>query len=384
MLASRSTVLYAAGMRATRAIIRLDAFRRNIAAIRRHTHRAGRPPLLCLAVKADAYGHGIVETGRTAQAAGVDYLAVATSDEGVELRNAGIELPILLYSLANPSEMDQIVANRIIPILSDTEQIREFARVAATAGHTLPIHIKIDTGMGRIGCRPEDAVRVCSAVDREPALSLAGVSTHFAGADMADRAYTELQIERFRSSLAALAGAGIDPGIVHAANSGGVLGYPDAWFDMVRPGLLAYGYYPSAEQERLISVEPVMQLVSQVVYIKEVPAGERISYGMTWEAPQRTWIGTVPIGYGDGYNRLLSNAAEVAIDGVRYPVAGRVCMDQLMINLGPEPPVQRYDQVELFGGPGAPDAAELAELCGTIPYEITCAVSRRVPRVYRE
>ena len=371
-------------MRATRAVIRLDRFRSNIDAIRDFTMGAGNRPLFCLAVKADAYGHGIVEVARAAQASGVEYLAVATADEGMEVREAGVSLPVLLYSLANPSEMQQIVAHGLIPILSDTEQISLYGAAARAAERELTVHIKVDTGMGRIGCRPEEAAAVCRAVVDETDLRLGGVSTHFAGADMADSGYTEHQIARFGTALEAIRSAHIDPGIVHASNSGGVLGYPQAWFDMVRPGLLAYGYYPSDEQRHPIKVEPVMELVSQVVYLKQVEAGERISYGMTWAAPRRTWIGTVPIGYGDGYNRLLSNSAEVAINGVRYPIAGRVCMDQLMVDLGAELRVSRYDEVHLFGTPDAPDAADLAAICDTIPYEITCAVSRRVPRIYRE
>jgi alanine racemase len=338
--------------------------------------------MLCLAVKADAYGHGIAEIARAAGQSGVDYLAVATADEGVEIRDAGVELPILLYSLANPTEVEQIISSRITPILCDTEQIALYGAAARSAEVDLPVHIIIDTGMGRIGCTPADAVSVCRAVVDEPALVLGGVSTHFAGADMADRSYTEYQLSLFNSALAEIRRAGIKPGVVHASNSGGVIGYPQGWFDMVRPGLLAYGYYPSDDQERMIEVAPVMELMSQLVYIKEVEAGERISYGMTWAAPQRTWIGTVPVGYGDGYNRLLSNAGVVAIGGNRYPIVGRVCMDQLMVDLGPELRVKRYDEVSLFGRAPAPDAAELAVLCDTIPYEITCAVSRRVPRVY--
>ena len=368
-------------MRATRAIVRLDHLRWNLDQIRAHT--ASRAPLLCLAVKADAYGHGITQIGLAAERFGVDYLAVATADEGVELREAGSRLPILLYSLATPEEMPTIVAHEIIPILSDTGQIEQYAAESARQGRQTTVHIKVDTGMGRIGCRPEDAVEVASRVAEADALSLGGISTHFAAADSADPAYTQEQHARFAQALAAIRDAGVDPGIVHAANSGGVLAHPDTWYDMVRPGIIAYGYYPSGEQDRALELRPVMELRSKVVYIKTVEAGEAISYGMTWRAPRRTTIGTIPAGYGDGYNRLLSNRAEVWIGGRRYPLTGRVCMDQLMVDLGPQSTVSRYDEAVLFGyEQNAPTAEELAGLCSTITYEITCAISRRVPRIY--
>ena len=179
-----------------------------------------------------------------------------------------------------------------------------------------------------------------------------------------------------------ITGSGIDPGIVHAANSGGVIGHPDSWYEMVRPGILAYGYYPSTEQDHPIDVRPVMQLRSQVVAIKQVHPGESVSYGATWTASETTHVGTIPVGYGDGYNRLLSNRGSVLIGEKHYPIIGRVCMDQLMVDLGSVCKVSRYDEVTMFGEPPAPTALDLASLCGTIPYEVTCAISRRVPRVY--
>jgi alanine racemase len=336
-------------------------------------------------VKADAYGHGITEISRAAATIGVDYLAVATVDEGVELRDAGIELPILLYSLATPTEMTAVVEYGITPILGDRNQVNDYNREAREQGVALPVHLKIDTGMGRIGCKPSEAVEMSRAVVDADALILGGVSTHFAGADIDDPAYTKRQIRRFEQALADIKAAGIDPGVVHAANSGGVLAHPESWYDMVRPGILAYGYAPSPEQGGILTVKPVMELVSKVVFIKEVAAGDSVSYGMTWTAPSATTIGTVPAGYGDGYNRLLSNIGEVSIAGVRYKIVGRVCMDQFMIDLGPVCSVDRYQDVVLFGDErGAPDAAELAALCGTIPYEITCNISKRVPRTYLE
>ena len=367
-------------MRATRAIVRLDHLKNNLSAIRTHVGDGVR---LCLAVKADAYGHGICEIARAASEVGVEYLAVATSDEAADLRACGIEEPILLYSLASPGEIEAIVALNVTPILADEEQATLYEAESARQGKQTTVHIKIDTGMGRIGCRPEDAAALAGRIVGSGTLRLGGTSTHFAAADSGDRAYTDRQLAMFVDSLEAIRAQGIDPGIVHAANSGGVLAHPDSHFDMVRPGILAYGYYPSDEQQRTLPLRPVMELQSRLVFIKRVAAGEAISYGMTWTAPRETWIGTVPIGYGDGYSRMLSNRAKVLIGGHRYPVVGRVCMDQLMVDLGPDLSVQRYDDVVLFGATdGAPTAEDIARWCGTIPYEITCNVSKRVARVY--
>lgn len=367
-------------MRATRALIHLDNFRRNIRLIRRHT---GERPMLCLAVKADAYGHGITGIGTAAEECGVEYLAVATVDEAVELRSAGIRLPILLYSLPTPEELPDVVDHDITAMISDPELADMLDGAARARNRRIAVHLKVDTGMGRIGCTPADAPAVASHIALCGNLHLAGVSTHFAVSDSADTTFTADQIRRFNAAVAGIRGVGIDPGVVHAGNSGGVLAYPDAWYDMVRPGIVAYGYYPSGEQERTLDIRPVMELQSRLVFIKEVDAGTPVSYGATWRAPHRTYIGTVPVGYGDGYFRVLSNRARVSINGVSYPVVGRVCMDQIMVDLGPVCTVARYDPVVLFGPePGGPDAEELAGLCNTIPYEITCAVSRRVPRVY--
>ncbi|MFW5743859.1 MAG: alanine racemase [Spirochaetota bacterium] len=367
-------------MRATRAVIRLDHLKWNLDRIRASI---GPRAAICLAVKADAYGHGIVPIGLSAAGFGVDYLAVASVDEGLDLREAGSELPILLYSLATPEEMPDAVAADLTPMLSDAEQIDAYAAEAARQGTRLTVHLKIDTGMGRIGCRPADAAGLARRVAAAPALVLGGVSTHFASADAADEAYTKRQIQTFDDALDQIRAAGIDPGVVHAANSGGVIGHAESWYDMVRPGIVAYGSYPSDEQARALELRPVMELRSRVVYIKRVERGEAVSYGMTWRAPRRTWIATIPVGYGDGYNRLLSNRGRVLIGGESYPIAGRVCMDQIMVDLGPECRVQRYDEAVLFGyTPGAPSAEELARLCETIPYEVMCSITKRVPRVY--
>lgn len=374
-----------AGMRATKALIHLGRLQGNIRAIR---ERIGRQTAVCIPIKADAYGHGATRIAVAAIKAGATYLAVASVQEGVELRESGIVAPILLFSLPVPEELPDIVAHRISPLVPDEEFAAMVAAAAAEGEEPLPVHLKIDTGMGRIGCRPESAVALAEAVKGFPSLRHEGTATHLAVADSTDSgdaAYTAAQLAAFRTALDALRGAGLDPGIVHAANSGGVALHPDSYFDMVRPGLLAYGYQPTAGMENPIPVSPVMELETRIVFIKRVRKGESVSYGRAWTADRDTTVATVPVGYADGLQRNLSGRHSVLIDGRRYPLVGRICMDQCMVDLGPETQIRRWDRVTVFGAdPRGPSAADLADTLGTIPYEITCGINRRVPRVYVE
>ena len=252
-----------------------------------------------------------------------------------------------------------------------------------------PVHLKIVTGMGRAGWSPAEAPALAQTIAACSALEYAGTGTHLAVADSAtedDRAYTERQIACFTGAVDRIRTAGVNPGIVHAANSGAIILHPGAWFDMVRPGILLYGY-KMVEETGMglpfppLQAEPVMELRTNVVLIKPVKKGESISYGRTWVAPQDTQVAVLPVGYGDGFPRLLGNRWQVFIGGTAYPLVGRICMDQCMADLGPASPVRRWDEAVLFGGP-APSAAVLAERIGTIPYEITCNINKRVPRVY--
>ena len=365
-------------MRATRAIIHLDNFRRNIMAARK---KAGPHPKICVPVKADAYGHGAVFMSRCALEAGAEYLAVAAVCEGAELRAAGIASPILLLSQALPEEVPEIISNDLIPLVSDGEFIETAARAAGQVKKKLTLHLKIDTGMGRMGCRPEDAADLAAKIVSEKALRLGGIATHLSVSDSpqpSDMAYTKEQLRRFQEAVASVKNAGIEPGIVHAANSGALVFHEDAYFDMIRPGIFLYGYSPSGE---ILSAEPVMELRSAVVSVKKVKKGEAVSYGRTWTAAEDTLIGVIPAGYADGFPRLLSNNHSLRVRGRAYPLAGRICMDQCMINLGAESGVQRWDEAIIFG-PGFINAADIAEKLKTIPYEITCNINKRVPRVY--
>ena len=372
--------IYNIAMRATRAIVHLDRFLGNFRAIQ---ERIG-PRYICVPVKADAYGHGATEIARLSIEAGAYCLGVATVQEGAALRNEGISSPILLFSQSMPFEIPEIIKNELTPLVSDGEFIEMLAKTAAEAKIRLSVHLKIDTGMGRIGCLPAEAPSLAKKIVGTTALEYAGTATHLAVSDSSapeDLVYTKQQIDRFREALEQIRAAGVDPGIVHAANSGAVTLHPDAWFDMARPGIILYGYNLTGTPSP--KVEPVMELRTNVALIKWVKKGESVSYGRTWTSPNDTAIAVLPVGYADGLPRLVSNKWQTVISGKTYPLVGRVCMDQCMADIGPDSNVRRWDEASIFGGP-APSAAILAERIGTIPYEITCNINKRVPRIYNE
>jgi alanine racemase len=338
-----------------------------------------------MAVKANAYGHGAIPVSKTAIEEGVSLLGVATVEEGIELRAAGISAPVILLGLPLVEELPDLVAAGITSFVADKQLIRLLADEAARQNKRLPVHIKVDTGMGRIGCRPEEVMGLAEEITRSDPLFLEGLATHFPVSDVPDNQFTRRQVEQLKFLKETLAKNKITVPLIHAANSGAIVGEPESFFNMVRPGIILYGYYPSAAQERAIPVRPLMDFVTKIVFVKRVPAGTGISYGLTHTTQRETCIATIPVGYGDGYSRLLSNRASVSIRGKRYPVVGRVCMDQTMIDLGPNPDVGLSDDVILFGSaPGGPDAEDIAKLMGTIPYEVTCLITSRVPRVFVE
>jgi alanine racemase len=375
-----------AALRASRALIHLDYLRENIDLVKKKTGKK-----LLMPVKADAYGHGALPVAKTALAAGVEYLAVATISEGKELRAGGINSPIIQLSIVLPEEIDSLVAADLEPMVCDSEYIEALENAAAKAGKKIPVHLKIDTGMARIGCTPADAPALASRIEKSPRLVLVGTSTHLAVSDSIkpeDIAFTGQQLDIFESALESIKKAGIDPGIVHAANTGGVTFHNRSWFDMVRPGILLYGYAPSNEAAKpALAVKPLMELRSALIFIKEIKKGQSVSYGRTWTAEEDTFIGTIPLGYGDGLFRLLSNNWKIALGShnqneVKFrPLVGRICMDQCMVDLGKDSIAQRWDPVTIFGG-NAPDAGVMALTLNTIPYEITCNINKRVPRVY--
>ena len=326
-------------MRATRAIIHLDSFRHNLRLLRGYL---GSRTLICLSVKANAYGHGAIKIAAAAVEEGVQFLAVATCDEGLELRRAGLACPILLLGLPMPGEIEELIENDISCVVCDSRLIEKFeGAVRALDGKkTAKLHLKIDTGMGRIGCQPEQAGGLALRISDSAVLELEGVATHLPMADREDREYTTQQIALFRACIEDIRRSCDRPLIAHAANSAGALWHGESVFDMVRPGIIAYGYYPSRDGERFLGVKPVMEFVSRVVMLKKVAEGTAISYGHSYRCKRETTIATVAAGYGDGYNRLLSNRGKVSIRGVLYPVVGTVCMDQFMVDVGPRPAVE--------------------------------------------
>lgn len=370
------------------AVIDLSALAANLSAIRSLVgDRAVMFP-----VKADAYGHGAAEVARFVEQRGLaDWFAVATVGEAEDLRAAGISAPILKLSTCFPDELADALAVGLTLTVTDEASILAAAAAAIDAGVRADVQLAIDTGMRRIGCPPADAPALAKLATLEPSLNLQGIFTHYPVSD------TLGGVEFTRAQTAALLGAaerinaqraevGWPPlEHVHASNSGAVLGHPLDGLTMVRPGIMVYGYYPDAETPRTIPLRQVLSLHSRLSAIKRVAGGETVGYGRTWQAPSDRWVGTVPIGYGDGYSRLNSNRGRVLIGGRSYPIAGRVCMDQLMVDLGEvEPDIAIGDTVVLIGADEGEfiSTDEVALVMGTITYEVTCLLTPRVQRVY--
>jgi alanine racemase len=371
------------------AIINLNRFTANIKAVK---SRIGKNRLICVPVKANGYGHGALEIAKASLEAGAFCLGVATVTEGVELREGGIEAPILLFSQPHPEEISVLIKTRLTPFVSDAwfaDALNDQVKNQKPKG-LFPVHLKIDTGMGRLGCSADEALALASHIKTCKGLELTGVATHFAVSDSViaeDIEFTQQQLVRFKEALDAIKSAGIDTGIVHAANSGAVILHNDSWFDMVRPGILLYGY-KSVEENQVpgfslepLNIKPVMEMRTVVALIKKVKKGETVSYGRTWTAPQNTSIAILSAGYADGFPRLASNQWQMVIGGASYPIVGRICMDQCCVDLGQDSPVRQWDEAVIFGG-AAPSAEALAQTTGTIPYEITCNINARVPREY--
>ncbi len=337
------------------------------------------------AVKANAYGHGMVMVAKELESLGVDLLGVACVDEALQLKKAGVRCPILIFSHILPDEARSVVAHGIISTVSNMEVARALNNVA-TKRHRARVHLKIDTGMGRIGVWHEEALTFIKTIVMLKNIKVEGIYTHFPSADERDKKFTMKQLSVFNNLLQSLERKGIDIPYRHAANSMGIMGYKDSHFNMVRPGLMLYGMHSSDWGGRIINLKPALSLKSRITFLKVVPPGRSISYGRTWTTKSETLIATIPIGYGDGYTRLLSNKAQVLLRGKRANIVGRVCMDQTMLDVGHVKGVKLGDEVTLIGRQGKDriSAEELASLCGTIPYEITCWISHRVRRVYKK
>ncbi|MDW7672991.1 MAG: alanine racemase [Bacillota bacterium] len=336
-------------------------------------------------VKANAYGHGAVEVARTCMANGASRLAVAIVAEGIELRNNGFSAPILVMGYTPPEQCQLLLDYNLTQTVFSLEQAKIISKLAAAAKKTIQIHLKVDTGMGRLGFLEHQLEELVSAT-KLPGLQVEGVFTHFATADEADKSYTLAQLNLFNRQLTELDKIGLKPPIVHAANSAGIIQYPDSHFNLVRPGLMLYGMYPSNQvDQNNVSIRPAMSFKAKVAHVKKVAKDTSISYGCTYQAPKNSVIATLPLGYADGYSRLLSNKGKVLINGHLARVVGRVCMDQIIVDVTQIPDVKVGAEVVLFGysseGHWLP-IEEIAALAGTINYELVCKVSYRVPRIY--
>lgn len=362
----------------------LDAITSNCAVLA----KLARPAALCAVVKAGAYGHGAVPAARAALAGEATWLAVALVEEGIALREAGIEATILLLSEPLGEVMEAAAAGRLTPTLYTAGGIESARKAAAAAPGAGPfrVHVKVDTGMHRVGADPGDVLAVALAVDAADELHLEGLWTHLAAADDPDHdEFTAGQLRRFEEVRRRLATAGIHPDIVHAANSSALLAHPGAHNHMVRCGITVYGYPPSAALADRVTLRPAMSLKAGVAFVRRLSAGERVSYGLQYELANDSVVATVPLGYADGVPRRYSSVGgQALIGGRRLPIAGRVTMDQLLVDCGPDAVVKPGDEVVLLGRQGdqAIDASEWAERLGTVPYEILCGISARVVRRY--
>ncbi len=338
-------------------------------------------------LKANAYGHGLVEVGRHFALLGAPYLGVAYLEEGLRLRQAGVRVPVLVMGGIVGEQIPLFLENHLTLTASSVDKLNAIEACAAALGRTAHVHLKIDTGMERIGVHWYSAGKLLEASLRSPHVAVDGVFSHFASADAEDLTFARLQLERFLEVLDFYRVRSLPAPTRHIASSGAVLQMPEASLDMVRPGILLYGAYPSAHPAphlaRAIDVRPALRWTSSVVYFKVVQAGAGISYGSIWKPETQVRVVTLPVGYGDGYLRCMSGKAEVAIRGRRYPVVGRICMDQVMVNLGWDSAFNG-DEVVLLGGEGegAVRIEEMAAWAGTIPHEILTSINTRVPRVY--
>ncbi|MEA3485211.1 MAG: alanine racemase [Candidatus Aerophobetes bacterium] len=364
------------------ATIDLAAIRHNLREIKK---KIGPLVKIMVVVKADGYGHGMVEVSKAALKEGVDALVVDNLEEGVEIREAGINVPILILGPLAQEEIGPLIYYHLCPTILDKGVAEEISRASRKAKKKVKVHVNVDTGMGRLGVYWEKALSFIEGVGKMDGIKIEGVYTHFPSADGKNKAFSHLQIQRFQSILKGLRGKGICPSLVHASNSAGVLNLPESYFNMVRPGLIVYGCYPSSEVSHSIMLGESMSLKCKIAFIKKVPAGASISYSRTYTIPKATSIAILPIGYADGYPYSLSNKAEVLIGGRRAPILGRVCMGQTIVDVGHIRGVKVGDEVVLWGNQGKEriSVEEVSFRANTIPYELLTRIGRNVRRVYR-
>ena len=378
--------------RCTKAVLYQDNLRYNLKNIKKYI---GNNVKMCVAVKADAYGHNAVLTAKIAQECSVEYLAVATVEEGIELRNNGITAKILLLSLCTNEEMTDLIKNKIIPLVYSFEYIGMLKKACTTLQQQkYPVFLAIDTGMGRIGCLPKDAGKEALYIEENEILKLEGMCTHFSVSDSQKKEnieYTEKQFEAFKLAIENVKKSGINPGVCSCANSAALLCNPKMHLDMVRPGIITYGYYPDKDVKEFINsrnidfdIKPVLAFETKVASIRHFNQGKSISYGREWICDEDTDIAILPVGYADGLLRRFSPGLYVTINGENYPIRGRICMDQCMVDIGKNnDKVKLWDKAIIFGPEesGALNTADtLAEIGNTISYEVLTSLSKRVKR----
>jgi len=366
---------------ATRVEIDLGAIAHNIQQISQKIKDSAR---IMAVVKADGYGHGAVEVARVALKNGVDFLAVSSPEEGVKLREAKINAPILILSPALPESAEVIVKYDLIQTVCTEDLAIALSTEAQKFSKVIKIHVKIDTGMDRIGVFPEDAGRFIKKISKLKGIKLEGIFTHFSEADKKDKTFTLSQINKFKKVVDSLEREGIFIPLKHMANSAAVLDLPFSYLNLVRPGIIIYGLYPSGEVTKTINLKPAMSFKTYVVYIKTFPAGTYIGYRRSFTTKRKSTIAVLPVGYTDGYSRALSNRGQVLIKGKRAPVVGKICMNITLIDVSHIPGVKVGDEVVLFGeqGNNAISVNEIASIVNTLNYEIICTVGNCAPRVY--
>ena len=381
-------------MRATKAIIYSDNLRHNIREIKKNLKNGVK---LCCAVKADGYGNGGVNAAKIAVEEGAEYLAIATVTEGAEIRDSGIKANLLLLSPCVPEEFPELIKNKITPVVFDKEVISLLdEEVSKSEADSYPVFLGVDTGMGRIGCLPEEALEIAKFINNSKKIKIAGMITHFAVSDGISKEnieYTKMQAEGFKKAYTSVQNAGINPGIRTCSASAAAIAMPELQFDMVRPGIILYGYYADEVTKEYLaskgidfSIKPVMQFETSVCAIRRFTPGRSVSYGRTWKCTKETDIAVLPVGYADGLLRRNSPGLKITINGKAYPVVGRICMDQCMVDIGKDnKDVKRWDKAIIFGpkeNGALYDADDLARMTGTISYEVMTSVSKRVVRYF--
>jgi alanine racemase len=365
----------------TYASIDLAALGHNLSQIQ---ERLGHNCSVMAVVKANAYGHGAIEISRTLVDRGISRLAVASVQEGMALREAGITAEILVLVDLFDNHIQDLLAYRLTPVITEQRLLPDLAKAAEAANQSFPIHIKVDTGMGRLGFSPHEVARLFDALPGWKSLRVEGFMTHLADSDGDDSSHTEQQLKSFCSLLDYVERRGFKVPIVHVANSAAVVRYPQSHFSLVRPGIMLYGYHTLPDPVPRFELKPLLSLRTTVMQLRTIKPGESVSYNRTFVAKRPSTIAVLPIGYADGYSRRLSNQGFVLIDGKRAPIVGLICMDMTMADVTDIPLVHVGDEVTLIGrqGQDAIWADEIAGWTGTIPYEVLCAIGPRIPRVY--